>query len=174
MADESAVRTNLLGLPPEELAAFVVGLGEKPFRARQLLTWIYKRRIGDFEQMTDLGKDLRARLAAVAERRLVIDHRRVAKPVIEMILLEHDLRIRRQNLAGVAHPFANAMDHRHVLDGPTEDHERGLATVRQQPVLRGADTGIEQRASVGLGERGVLVHGRYHNAAEFLDRDMRR
>ncbi len=69
MADELAARTNLLGLPPAELEAFIVGLGEKPFRARQLLTWIYKRWVGDFEQMTDLGKELRARLAATAEVR---------------------------------------------------------------------------------------------------------
>ena len=69
MAD-IATRTNLLGLPPAALEAFVVGLGEKPFRARQLLTWIYKRRIGDFAAMTDLGKDLRARLTEVAEVRV--------------------------------------------------------------------------------------------------------
>jgi 23S rRNA (adenine2503-C2)-methyltransferase len=66
---EIATRTNLLGLTPAELEAFVVGLGEKPFRARQLLTWIYKRRVGEFEAMTDLGRELRARLAAVAEVR---------------------------------------------------------------------------------------------------------
>ena len=66
---ELTTRTNLLGLAPAELEAFVVGLGEKPFRARQLLTWIYKRRIGDFQAMTDLGKDFRARLEAVAEVR---------------------------------------------------------------------------------------------------------
>ena len=68
MGQETA-RTNLLGLTPTELEAFVVGLGEKPFRARQLLTWIYKRRVGDFEAMTDLGKEFRARLTAVAEVR---------------------------------------------------------------------------------------------------------
>jgi 23S rRNA (adenine2503-C2)-methyltransferase len=66
---EIATRTNLLGLTPPELEAFVVALGEKPFRARQLLTWIYKRRVSDFEAMTDLGKDFRVRLAAVAEVR---------------------------------------------------------------------------------------------------------
>ena len=66
---ETATRTNLLGLTPAALEAFIVGLGEKPFRARQLLTWIYKRRVGDFEAMTDLGKEFRARLAAVAEVR---------------------------------------------------------------------------------------------------------
>jgi len=66
---ETTVRTNLLGLTPAELEVFVVSMGEKPFRARQLLTWIYKRWVGDFEQMTDLGKDFRHRLAAVAEVR---------------------------------------------------------------------------------------------------------
>jgi len=62
-------RTNLLGLTPEELEAFVVALGEKPYRARQLLVWIYKRWVSDFEAMTDLGKALRAKLAALAEIR---------------------------------------------------------------------------------------------------------
>jgi 23S rRNA (adenine2503-C2)-methyltransferase len=62
-----AARTNLLGLAQPELEAFVAGLGERPFRARQLMKWIYKRRVADFEAMTDLSKDFRARLAAVAE-----------------------------------------------------------------------------------------------------------
>jgi len=69
MSDAAAARTNLLGLTPAELEAFVVGLGEKPYRARQLLVWMYKRWVGDFAAMTDLGKELRARLADVAEIR---------------------------------------------------------------------------------------------------------
>ncbi len=69
MSAAAAPRTNLLGLTPAELEAFVVALGEKPFRARQLLVWIYKRWVGDFEAMTELGKDLRRRLAEVAEVR---------------------------------------------------------------------------------------------------------
>jgi 23S rRNA (adenine2503-C2)-methyltransferase len=63
-------KTNLLGLDRAGLTEFIVELGEKPFRARQLLTWIYKRRIADFAAMTDLAKDFRERLAAVAEVRL--------------------------------------------------------------------------------------------------------
>jgi len=35
-------------------------MGEKPFRARQLMKWIYRRAVEDFESMTDLGKDFRA------------------------------------------------------------------------------------------------------------------
>ncbi|HEX5650702.1 MAG TPA: 23S rRNA (adenine(2503)-C(2))-methyltransferase RlmN [Steroidobacteraceae bacterium] len=65
----STERTNLLGLTRSGLEAFVVAMGEKPFRARQLFKWIYKRAEGDIEAMTDLGKDFRRRLAGVAEIR---------------------------------------------------------------------------------------------------------
>jgi 23S rRNA (adenine2503-C2)-methyltransferase len=59
----SPAQTNLLGLPRPELEAFVAQLGSKPFRARQLMNWIYKRGEGSFENMTDLAKDFRAQLA---------------------------------------------------------------------------------------------------------------
>jgi 23S rRNA (adenine2503-C2)-methyltransferase len=60
-------RTNLLGLPRPALEAFVAELGSKPFRARQLMNWVYKRGIGSFAEMTDLAKEFRARLTAEAE-----------------------------------------------------------------------------------------------------------
>jgi len=66
MTETGDTRVNLLGLTASELEAFVVGLGEKPYRARQILVWIYKRWVGDFDQMTDLGKALRVKLAEVA------------------------------------------------------------------------------------------------------------
>src|SRR5207248_3128780 len=44
-------------------------LGGKPFRARQLMNWIYKRGVDSFAGMTDLAKQLRARLDALAEVR---------------------------------------------------------------------------------------------------------
>src|ERR1700730_13278918 len=59
----SPAHTNLLGLPRPELEAFVAQLGSKPFRARQLMNWMYKRGQGSFENMTDLAKDFRAQLA---------------------------------------------------------------------------------------------------------------
>ncbi|HEY4749848.1 MAG TPA: 23S rRNA (adenine(2503)-C(2))-methyltransferase RlmN [Steroidobacteraceae bacterium] len=62
-------RTNLLGLPRAALEAFVAQFGSKPFRARQLMNWIYKRQVGSFVDMTDLAKDFRARLAEAAEIR---------------------------------------------------------------------------------------------------------
>ena len=63
-------RVNLLGLSPDALRAFFAGLGEKPFRASQVMKWIHHRGVRDFEAMTDLSRALRARLADVAEVRL--------------------------------------------------------------------------------------------------------
>jgi 23S rRNA (adenine2503-C2)-methyltransferase len=69
MTETTAARTNLLGLTRSGLEAFVVAMGEKPFRARQLLKWMYRRAVGEIDAMTDLGKDFRQRLAAIAEIR---------------------------------------------------------------------------------------------------------
>ena len=58
---------NLLGLPRTELEAFVAErLGAKPFRARQLMKWIYRRGAANFSAMTDLAQDFRAQLSEVA------------------------------------------------------------------------------------------------------------
>jgi 23S rRNA (adenine2503-C2)-methyltransferase len=69
MTSPDKSRTNLLGLPRAALETFVAELGSKPFRARQLLNWVYKRGEGSIANMTDLAKDFRAQLAEVAEIR---------------------------------------------------------------------------------------------------------
>ena len=66
-ATSTPARVNLLGLPRAGLEAFFAGLGEKPFRARQVMKWLYKQGVGDFAQMTDLARPLRERLAECAE-----------------------------------------------------------------------------------------------------------
>jgi len=63
-------RLNLLGLTRPALEAYVSDLGDKPFRARQLAHWIYKRGEPSIERMTDLAKSFRARLAGCAEVRV--------------------------------------------------------------------------------------------------------
>jgi len=68
-------RTNLLGLPKAELEAFVAEMGSKPFRARQLMNWMYKRGEGDITAMTDLAKDFRAELVQRAEVLGQVGHR---------------------------------------------------------------------------------------------------
>jgi len=66
--DVAEDRVNLLGLPRSELTAFVAArLEAKPFRARQLMKWIYRRGAADFSVMTDLAQDFRVRLAEVAK-----------------------------------------------------------------------------------------------------------
>lgn len=66
---EAAPKTNLLGMSRASLERYFSALGEKPFRARQLLQWIYQRGITDFALMTDLSGALRERLTEIAEIR---------------------------------------------------------------------------------------------------------
>ena len=64
----SSERVNLLGLPRAQLETFVAArLGAKPFRARQLMKWIYRRGAADFSSMTNLAQDFRAQLNEIAE-----------------------------------------------------------------------------------------------------------
>jgi 23S rRNA (adenine2503-C2)-methyltransferase len=69
MSTPATARTNLLGLARPALETFVAQLGSRPFRARQLMSWVYKRGTGEFGEMTDLARDFRARLAAEADVR---------------------------------------------------------------------------------------------------------
>ncbi len=57
---------NLLDLDAEHLARFVAEMGEKPFRAKQLLKWIHQRGESDFAAMTDIAKAFRQKLAEQA------------------------------------------------------------------------------------------------------------
>jgi 23S rRNA (adenine2503-C2)-methyltransferase len=65
----AAERVNLLGMPRTELEHFFEQLGEKKFRATQIMKWIYHHQVDDFADMTDIGKALRARLEETAEVR---------------------------------------------------------------------------------------------------------
>jgi 23S rRNA (adenine2503-C2)-methyltransferase len=57
---------NLLDFDLKGLTVFCAGLGEKSFRATQLFRWIHQKGATDFEQMTDLAKPLRSKLAQTA------------------------------------------------------------------------------------------------------------
>ena len=64
-----AEKTNLLGMPKAKMEAFFESLGEKRFRATQVLQWIHQRGADDFDQMTNMSRVLREKLKAVAEIR---------------------------------------------------------------------------------------------------------
>lgn len=61
----AAVPVNLFGLDRNALRAEFARMGEAPYRADQVMQWIYRRGVDDFAAMSNLGKNLRARLAQV-------------------------------------------------------------------------------------------------------------
>ena len=66
----NSTKTNLLNFSRQELEGFFADIGEKSFRATQLLKWIYHEGIDDFDLMTNISKGLRTRLGELAEIRL--------------------------------------------------------------------------------------------------------
>ena len=69
-AQPDAPKINLIGKSEADLCTIFSGLGEKPFRARQVLQWIHQRNASDFDAMTDLSKSLRTELGRVASIQL--------------------------------------------------------------------------------------------------------
>ena len=57
---------NLLDYDAAQLTEFFAGIGEKPFRAKQLLRWMHQYGEADFSRMSDLAKPLRHKLAEAA------------------------------------------------------------------------------------------------------------
>ena len=64
---DATPKINLLGLSRAKMIDFLVALGEKPFRAQQLLKWIHHFGVADFSAMTNISKSLRAHLQQCAE-----------------------------------------------------------------------------------------------------------
>jgi len=67
MTDTS--KTNLLGMTPAQLAGYFQDIGEKPFRATQVLKWMHQLGAESFDEMTNISKSLREKLNAQAEIR---------------------------------------------------------------------------------------------------------
>jgi len=62
-------RINLLGLSKQGMEAFLQSLGERPFRAIQLMKWIHQQGVTDFDAMSNISKSLREQLKECAEIR---------------------------------------------------------------------------------------------------------
>jgi len=56
------MKQNLIGLDRRQLELWLATLGEKPYRARQIMRWVHQRGTDAFQSMTDLSKPLRKRL----------------------------------------------------------------------------------------------------------------
>jgi len=74
-------KVNLFDLDRTSFATYMASLGEKPFRARQIMQWLYQRNVRDIESMTDVSKATRAKLAECATTEL---------PVVESAQLSRD------------------------------------------------------------------------------------
>jgi 23S rRNA (adenine2503-C2)-methyltransferase len=125
---------NLLGLDQEGLKAFCAGLGEKPYRARQLLRWIHQAGVDDFDAMTDMSKALRARLQDCA---------RITAP-----------RVIRETTAGDGtHKWlldvgtGNAIETVFIPEGDRDGWNGGRRDEEQGPHSWGCDRGTGQGAS---------------------------
>ena len=66
-SDIPAKKINLMDLTRQQMREFFKELGEKPFRADQLVKWIYHFGEDNFDNMTNINKKLREKLKAVAE-----------------------------------------------------------------------------------------------------------
>lgn len=66
-SDSPAKKINLMDLTRQQMREFFKELGEKPFRADQLVKWIYHFGEDNFDNMTNINKKLREKLKAVAE-----------------------------------------------------------------------------------------------------------
>ncbi|MCG7372443.1 23S rRNA (adenine(2503)-C(2))-methyltransferase RlmN [Pseudomonas luteola] len=62
-------KTNLLGLTQPQMEQFFESIGEKRFRAGQVMKWVHHFGVDDFDAMSNLGKALREKLKACAEVR---------------------------------------------------------------------------------------------------------
>ncbi len=72
-ADSEVIPVNLFDLDQAGLRAFFVALGEKPFRAQQVMQWVYQRGVRHFADMSDISKGTRK----VLEERACLDLPRV-------------------------------------------------------------------------------------------------
>ncbi len=82
-------KTELLGMDIEALEKYMLSLGQPRFRARQIYTWIYRKEISSFYEMTDIPKEIRYRLDEIAVVSIPrVLKQRVSKDSTRKFLLE--------------------------------------------------------------------------------------
>ena len=88
-------KINLLDLNRQQLREFFKNMGEKPFRADQVMKWMYHYCCDNFDEMTDINKFLRGKLKEVAEIRApeVVEEQRSSDGTIKWAIAVGDQRV---------------------------------------------------------------------------------
>lgn len=82
-------KVNLLNFDRQGLRDYFASINEKPFRADQLMKWIYQTGESDFDAMTNMNKDLRAKLKnnCVIDAPVISEHQQASDGTIKFALL---------------------------------------------------------------------------------------
>ena len=82
-------KQNLLNFNRVAMREFFASIGEKPFRAEQLMKWIYQEGESDFDKMTNLNKSLREKLKETCEVRApeISEHQQAADGTIKFAIM---------------------------------------------------------------------------------------
>src|ERR1051325_1975226 len=59
----TAAKRPIHSLLLDEIESYFATLNERPYRAKQVVDWLYEKRVGSFDEMSDLPQALRQRLA---------------------------------------------------------------------------------------------------------------
>src|SRR5919107_693330 len=60
---ETAAKRSIYSLLLDEIETYLATLNERPYRAKQIVDWLYDKRVNSFDEMSDLSQPLRERLA---------------------------------------------------------------------------------------------------------------
>jgi len=85
-------KTDLLGLLPQELKTLLSEMGEPSYRAEQIFSWLHKKRIRLFDEMTNLPASLRAKLNDICEIRSVNLQKRLVSSIDGTVKYLYGLR----------------------------------------------------------------------------------
>jgi 23S rRNA (adenine2503-C2)-methyltransferase len=126
-------KLSLLGLPAAQLVEFFENIGEKPYRARQIMRWAYQRYVTEYAEMTDLSAALRKQLAEITT---------LALPAV--LKHEHSDDGTRKAARRRGNPAVEAVYH--------PEPDRGTLCIRRKPAARSIARSVPRatRASTAI------------------------
>ena len=139
----AAAKVNLLGLSRQQLEDFFTDLGEKRFRAQQVMKWMHHQGVVDFAAMSNLGKSLREKLETLAMLlRGAIDAE--VKVGLKLNIKQKNLSKLLQSLPALRNPTVSNL---------SQSDWVAVETVIDEPVVRELIPQLKQ-----LGAEGIIEY----------------